>query len=367
MTILILNWKDIKHPHAGGAEVLTHELAKRIVANGHKVIMFVCKFKGGKKKEVIDGISIVRDGKRDLRSLQNSVHFKAYKYYKKNLEGKIDLVIDEPHGMPFFAKFYVKEKVIALICEVADDIWFRMFIFPWSLIGWILERLYLIFYKNIKILTISKSTKQELIACGFNSKNITILPMGITRYPTDNKKEKIPTIIFVGRLNKMKGIEDAIKATAMVMKKIPELQLWIVGKGEKNFMENLKILAKAEGVNAIFWDFVTQKKKFELMRRAHAIVVPSIREGFGLIVPEAGSVGTPAIVYNVHGLRDTVVDGVNGIKVKMSPQALAKGIEKLFKDKKKYQIISVAAKKQSLQYNWDNTAKVALTVIENEF
>jgi hypothetical protein len=120
MTILILNWKDIKHPHAGGAEMLTHELAKRLVAKGHNVFLFVSHFTGGKHKEVIDGISIIREGKPDLRAFHNSVHYKAYNYYQKHFKGKIDVVIDEPHGMPFFSKFYVREKVIALVCGISN-------------------------------------------------------------------------------------------------------------------------------------------------------------------------------------------------------------------------------------------------------
>src|SRR6185503_11531602 len=256
MTILILNWKDIKHPQAGGAEVLTHELAKRLVKKGHKVIMFVSHFAGGKRNESIDGVSVIREGKSDLRALHNSVHYRAFKYYKKNLRGKVDIVIDEPHGMPFFAKFYVQEKVIALICEVADKIWFRMFSFPWSLIGWILERIYLYFYRNLTILTISSSTKQALIACGFKSKNITILPMGITRVEVVSvKKETKPTVIFVGRLNKMKGIVDAIKAVALTRKKIKNLSLWVVGRGETRFMDDLKKLAENEEIDVTFWDF----------------------------------------------------------------------------------------------------------------
>ena len=131
-------------------------------------------------------------------------------------------------------------------------------------------------------------------------------------------------------------------------------------------MVSLKKLAENEKIKVIFWHHVSQEKKFELMQRAQAIVVPSIREGFGLIVPEAGSVGTPAIVYDVHGLRDTVSNNINGIKVSESAENLAKGIEKLFDDKKKYQAMCLAAKKRSLQYNWDNTAKKALTVIKNE-
>ena len=224
MTILILNWKDIKHPAAGGAEILTHEMAKGFIAQGHKVILFTSSFPHAREKETIDGISIIRSGNVDLRAMHNSVQYKAYRYYQKHLKGNVDVIIDEVHGLPFFASFYAKEKVISLICEVAGDIWFKMFSFPWNIIGWISERCYLIAYRNIPALTISESTKTELISCGIAKKNITVLPMGITRVSVKEiNKEKKPTIIFVGRLNKMKGIEDAILAAAKVKQTIPNL------------------------------------------------------------------------------------------------------------------------------------------------
>lgn len=364
MNILILNWKDSKHPQAGGAEILTEKMAKGFIKRGHQVTLFVSTFPGASKKEIIDGITIIRSGQLDLRALQESVHYKAYRYYKDHLQEKVDVVIDEVHGMPFFTKFYIKEKKIAFICEVADDIWFRMFSFPWNMFGWLLERIYLLLYRNIPIMTISPSSKKELIRCFIPQKNITVLPMGITKVSIDKtRKEKKPTLIFVGRLNKMKGIEDAIRAFAFAKRKIPQLQLWIVGRGENRFVKSLKNLSTKLGVSPVFYDYVSERKKFELMSHAHAIVVPSVREGFGLIVPEAGSVGTPAIVYNVHGLRDTVINGVNGIKVSASPSSLAKGIEKLFMDKQHYRKMCLAANQESLRYNWDATAEEAIKIL----
>ncbi|MBI5123529.1 glycosyltransferase family 4 protein [Candidatus Roizmanbacteria bacterium] len=361
MKILILNWKDIKNPKSGGAEVLTHELAKRLVKKGNEVTMFVSFFRGAKDQEIIDGVNIIREGELDLRALTNSVYFKAYLYYKKHFKNKIDIIIDEAHGTPFFAKFYAREKVVALICEVADDIWFRMFSFPWNSLGWLLERIYLFFYRGITILTISPSTKKELIKTGINSKNISVIPMGINTVKMDKfQKEKKSTIIFVGRLNKMKGVEDCIRAFAEAKKKDKNLQLWIVGKGEEDFEKELKRLSKKLGVTPVFWGFISEHKKFELMARAHAIIVPSMREGFGLIVPEAGSVGTPAIVYDVQGLCDTVENNVNGIKVHKSFFALAGGIDKLFADRKMYKQMCIKAKEYSLSYNWDNTVDITL-------
>src|SRR5690348_3815778 len=117
MKIAIFNWRDPKNPASGGAEILTLEIAKGFVKRGDTVLWFASVFKGCKKKEILEGIEIIRKGKPDLRAFKNSVHYKAFNYYSNHLKGNVDLVIDEIHGLPFFTPLYVKEKKIALICE----------------------------------------------------------------------------------------------------------------------------------------------------------------------------------------------------------------------------------------------------------
>lgn len=367
LKILILNWRDIKNPLSGGAEVLTHEMAKRWVMMGHKVVMFSSGFNGAKDNENIDGVDMYRGGSPNIFSGKLPVHLAALFFYKKNMKGKIDVVIDEIHGIPFFTPLYVKEKKIALICEVAREIWDRMFPFPVNLVGKMAEKFYFLFYKNIHFLTISESTKKDLIEEGINNSLIRVLPMGFNGVKIDNiKKEKDPTLIFVGRLNPMKGVEDAIKAFCLAYKKIENLKLWIIGRGEEKYVSYLKNIIKRNKIekNVLFFGFVTEKEKFEAMAKAHIIVVPSLKEGFGLIVPEAASVGTPSIVYDVEGLRDLVEDGVNGLKVKKNNYIeLSKNIVKLFDNKSLYDKLKFNAKESSKLYNWDNTADSAMEEI----
>jgi glycosyltransferase involved in cell wall biosynthesis len=370
MYILIFNWRDIKNPLSGGAEILTHEMLRRFVLHGHVVTMFTSHFHGAKHKEVIDGINIIRQGNTNYLLPHTLVHIAAYHYYKKYMRGRIDVVIDEIHGIPFFTPFYVKEKKIAFICEVAKDIWDKMFPFPWNFLGKFVERCYFLFYKQIPFMTISQSTKDDLLAYGIEEKNITVLPMGISTIHTHHVgKEKNLTIIFVGRLTKMKGVEDAIIAFAFLKKTFPLAILWIVGGGKEEYVTNLKKLVKKMHIetSVIFLGYVDQKKKFTLMAKAWVIVVPSIREGFGLIVPEANSVGTPATVYNVAGLRDVVKNGINGFIVKENtPKGLYDAISLLCKDLKKYETMQLLAKKESHRYNWENTAESALSVITSK-
>ncbi len=369
MKILILNWRDIKNPSSGGAEILTHEIAKRFVKEGHAVYLVSSLFTGAKKEEDIDGVKIYRAGSESIVPFHKSVHVAVYNLYKKRFAGNVDVVIDEVHGIPFFTPFYVKEKKIVLVCEVAQDIWDHTFSFPWNIIGKIVERLYLLLYRNLPFMTISQSTKIDLETFGISSKNITVLPMGINRIIIkEQKKDKNPTMLFAGRLNKIKGIEDAIAAFAIISQKVNKAVFWIVGRGSRNYVDQLKkqVATYKLEKSVIFWDFVSEKEKFELMSRASLLIVPSMREGFGLIVPEAGSVGTPAIVYDVPGLRDIVVDGRNGIKTKKNnPDELAKEAVRILKDKQLYNRLKTQAEKSSMVYNWDKTAETVMNVLES--
>jgi hypothetical protein len=64
MNILIFNWRDIKNLAAGGAEVFTHENAKRWVEKGNEVTLFTSAFPGCRKEEVVDGAKVIQDGRK---------------------------------------------------------------------------------------------------------------------------------------------------------------------------------------------------------------------------------------------------------------------------------------------------------------
>jgi|SRR5258708_1404215 len=361
MRILILNWRDIKNPSGGGAEILTHEIAKRWAASGHEVIHFSAMFRGARSKETIDGVHFIRKG-----SWWN-VYFFAFIYYVFYLRNSTDVIIDEVHGLPFFSSLYAPKKTIALVCEIANKLFFTMFPYPIAILGRGLEKVYLILYKHVPAMVISPSTYNDLIVEG-HDKNISILPMGLS-IPENIKiasKEKIPTIVYLGRLNKQKGILDAVETFALIKKNIPDCQFWVIGSGEENFvLEVKKKIAEYALENTVkFFGFVSQKEKYALLSKAHILMVPSQQEGWGLIVHEAGIIGTPTVAYNVLGLRDTIENNKSGILVNPNPQDLAKNVIVLIKDKEKYNKMKKEAMQLAGKYTWENTAKVAWKFIE---
>jgi glycosyltransferase involved in cell wall biosynthesis len=307
MNILILNWRDPKNPFAGGAEKLNMEILKPFIERGNRVVWYAQSVKGLPSGETYKDIKIIRFGSM-------FTHFLFWPFfYWTNKFGKVDLIIDSIHGTGYLSPIFAsKVRKIILVCEVAQNIWDEMFAFPINKIGKIWEKIMLWFYKNNKFWTISKSTKDDLVNFGIPFENIQILPMGFDAIKLSSIPGKYnrPTALFVGRLAEMKGIKDAIRAIFEINKNLSKKwSLNIIGKGEKKYEGELKTLVSELGSNkyANFLGHVDEKKKFEEMAKAWALLVPSSREGWGMVVPEANHVGTLVIGYNSPGLSESLI------------------------------------------------------------
>jgi glycosyltransferase involved in cell wall biosynthesis len=342
MKILWFSWKDLNHPLAGGAEVVNEELAKRLVKDGHEVTFVVGNYKSAKAEEVHkDGYKIIRLGNRV------TVYWQAYRYYKKHLQGWADLVIDEINTIPFFCKFYVKERNVVFAHGLCGVVWYFELPEPLSSIGYFIEPLYLRLLKDRSVITVSESTKKDMVRVGFSSNNINIISEGIDtqalKYlPSINSKTKAPTVLSLGAMRPMKQTMDQLKAFEMAKKRIPNLKFSIVGDSTGTYGKKvLDAIKKSPFAGDItYHGRVNQADKYKLMRESRCILVTSVKEGWGLIVTEANSQGTPAVVYNVDGLRDSVRDNRTGLITKQNnPDYLARSIIKLLSNQKKYEAL----------------------------
>ena len=85
-----VNWRDLKNPDAGGAEVHLHEIMKRMAKNGHEVTMFAAGFPGCKETEAYDGIRVVRKGSWYNANFVLPFHVRSF--LKSN---PVDLIIED--------------------------------------------------------------------------------------------------------------------------------------------------------------------------------------------------------------------------------------------------------------------------------
>jgi glycosyltransferase involved in cell wall biosynthesis len=365
MNILILNWRDIKHPLAGGAEQSLVEHAKYWTEKGAKVQWFSSLFKGGMSHEVIDDIEYIRSGSHF------TVHFNAFIYYARHLRNSVDIIIDCFHGIPYFSPFYFpKNKIIALINEPAKDVWYKNVAFPLSSIAYHLEPCFFRLYTQIPFITSAKSIAVELKELGLKNKQISIIPHGVTiARVREESKAKFPTIIYLSQLSPDKGIEDAIYAFSKVQNK--NATFWVVGKPiSKSYMQKIKRLAKKMNVQKRiqFLGFVSQKEKFKRLQRAWILIHPSIREGWGLNVIEANSCATPAIGYNVTGLRDSIINYRTGLLTKKNnPEALASALDYLLEHQKIREALGKNAKRYAAGFTWEEAGKKSWQLIDKVY
>jgi glycosyltransferase involved in cell wall biosynthesis len=350
LKILWFNWRCWLNPAMGGAEVFTHEVAKRWVALGHEVCLFTSQFDGCAKEDIVDGVKIVRAGGK------NSVYSKAKTFYSKRFSKEgFDVVIDEINTQPFFAQKFAQnnEKVVALIHQLAREYWFYETPFPVSYIGYyFLENHWLKQYVDVPTVTVSESTKQDLAALGF--KDVTIVPEGLNFQPltTLPMKDSKPVAVFSGRLKRAKRPEHAIETFKIVKEKLPDAELWIFGAGPLKHK-----LQKMAGQGVRFYENLSNDERRGFLAKSWVLIVPGIREGWGLNIIEANALGVPAVAYNVPGLCDSVKDQKTGLLAESGNiKDLADKTINILTDKPLRERLTSEALAYSREFSWEKTA-----------
>lgn len=351
LRIAFFNWRDIKNPLAGGAEVYNHELLKRLVGKGHKITVFTSSFSGAPQTELIDGIEHIRYAGKFM------IYSKSYSCYKKHIEGKYDVIIEGINGVPFFMKLFAKEKVVPLIYQLTRENWYSGIAFPAAFVGYHAEDSMLSLYKKNPAIAISESGKKDLEKLGF--KNVEIIYASHDVIPPPKiEKEKEKTIIYLGRLAKSKRVNHVLEAFAMIKSRIKNTKLWIVGGGPEE--KNLKELAERLGIkeSTEFFGKVSQEKKADLLSKAHLMLFPAVKEGWGITVLEANACGTPVIGYDVSGLKDSIKTDINGYLVEEGDvNRMAKCSAELLENENVLEKMSSDARHYSKKFNWDESAE----------
>lgn len=353
MQILILHWKDIRNPHAGGGTRYAHHIAQSLSEN-HNVTLLSFRFDGAPKKTKINGnYTILRMGNKV------TYHLKAPIYILKHRQ-EFDLILDSVILTPKLpiVSFFCEGRKVALIhqffCDVIKEE-FPSFFAP--LIGF-LEKLWPFFYRNFFIITVSDSTREKLLKRGI-PKGIKIIPPGLKvgdyEYHPEQKADS-PLLIYIGRLKKYKGLQHGVKAMEEVVKEFPNAKLLIAGRGD--YKKKLEKIVENSSVsdNIELLGYVSEEKKTEMLKTAHLFIFPSIAEGWGISAIEAQTCGVPVIGTDTDGLRDSVKNGKTGRLVPYGePDILAKEIIDLLSNPKKRRKLAEAAHQWAQNFNWKRT------------
>jgi glycosyltransferase involved in cell wall biosynthesis len=356
-SVLFINWRDVQNPDAGGAETFTHEVARRWVQKGHEVTLLSSGFAGAPRTVEIDGVRVRRLGQ--LRS--GSFHLQVQRELAR-LRG-FDVVVESVNTIPFLTPLWRRRLpvAVAVVHQLAEDVWDAEL--PWVLAraGRGVERRLLGLYRDAAVVAVSDSTRRDLERLGFT--NVTVVPNGRDEPPDvrHTRKEAQPTFLFVGRLAANKRPDHAVAAFRAIRESLPEARLWLVGQGQ---LEADLVRALPPGAELL--GRLTRHELYERMAGAHCLLVPSVREGWGLVVIEANSVGTPAVGYDVPGLRDSIRPGLTGRLARAGDsQSLADEALAIVRNPDRYTEMCRAATQWAESFTWDATAEALLDVVES--
>ena len=354
MNITWFSWKDIHHPLAGGAERLGHEWRRRLVGEGHAVRHVTARYAGSTEREMLDGVETIRRG-----------HM-AVTHYPAALAGQWrdaawpDLIIEEVNTVPYFSRALMGHApTVLLYFQLAREIWFHQMPFPLSVIGYAAESVYtrLQAYGGPTVVTISDDSKRDLTRHGFAPERTRIVRVAIDNVPLPTydpaAKEPTFTVLFQGSLRAMKRPLDAVMAFHQFLEAGGQGRLWIAGGGSDASLRAY-VRAHALADQVTFHGRISEDDKLALMRRASVLVATSVKEGWGLIVTEANSMATPAIAYDVDGLRSAA--GVHNLIVAPQPDALAERLReaaRAFADRAAYDDWCRRVLDDSRQYTHD--------------
>jgi glycosyltransferase involved in cell wall biosynthesis len=314
VNILLVNWQDPEHPRAGGAEIHLFEIFGRLAGRGHRIRLVCCGWPGGPERARVQDIEIHRTGDR------TSFALKGRGAVRRALAAEPpDILVEDVNKLPLFTAGLTTLPSYVIVPHLFGTTAFEEVSWLQAAIVWLAERAIPRAYRRSAFHAISESTRDDLVARGIPGSRIRVIHPGVdlqTYCPRPGlDRTPDPSFLYVGRLQRYKGVETAILALAIARRTRPDLRLDIAGMG--NDRSRLEAAARSAGVaDAVrFHGFVTQDEKLRLLRTAWANVFPSVKEGWGMTVIEAAACGTPSLAANSPGLRDSVRDARTGYLV----------------------------------------------------
>jgi glycosyltransferase involved in cell wall biosynthesis len=286
-------------------------------------------------------------------------------YYLARLRGRFDVIVDSENGIPQFTPCFTRVPKIALTYHVHRRVFLAHMprTIAWFFI-WLELGLVPLLYRRVRFITISNTTKEEMLQHGKTRFPVAVIEPGIAEGLSPGTRAKEPTILYLGRLERYKRVDHLIHAVKRLRTEIPTLQLEIAGTGTE--AESLRALADRIGVSDIvrFHDFVTEDEKRRLLQQAWVFATPSEMEGWGIGVIEAAACATPAIAYDVPGLREAIIDGKTGL-LATEFDHFVDAVRRVLEDGLLRANMGRVAAERAAGFGWEKRASAFLEILES--
>ena len=308
MKVAFLTWRDSTHPDGGGSEVYVEEVAQRLAQRGHDVTIVCARHDDAPEDDRLGDVRVRRLGGR------LTVYPRGLAWLARH---RVDVVVDVINGLPFGTPLVRRRGVVALVHHVHQRQWRIIYPGLAGRVGWWVEsRVTPRLYRGLPHLTVSDASKGDLAALGVRPASVTVARNGLTVERSSARRSETPRLVVLARLVPHKQIEHAVAVTARLRGEFPDLELDVVGEGWwRGPIEAEVQRLGAEGFVTLH-GHVDADVRDSLLARAWLMLLPSVKEGWGLAVLEAAAQHTATVAYReAGGVNESVVDGETGVLV----------------------------------------------------
>jgi glycosyltransferase involved in cell wall biosynthesis len=347
-TVLLVNWRDTRHPEGGGSERYVERMAEGLARRGYRVTIQCAAHRNAPADEVVRGVRFRRRGGR----------FTVYAWALLAIaRSRADVVVDVQNGMPFFSRLVARCPVLVLVHHVHREQWRAVLGPVLGRVGWLVEsRLAPWLYRKCRYLTVSEMTRTELDRLGVAATRTTVVHNGLDPVPrTRAERDQDPTLVLVGRLVPHKQVEHAIDVLARLATRWPKLRLEVVGQGW--WLPNLRRHAELRDVQdrVTLHGWVDEQDKHEIIARSWLHVCPSVKEGWGVAIMEAAAHGVPSIAYRAAGgVAESIVDGQTGL-LATDFDDLVRKVDRLLCSSLLRAEMAVAGRAHAAAFDWESS------------
>ncbi len=360
MHILFCNWRDTKNPEGGGSERYVENMARGLADLGHEVTIACASHERAPDDETIDGVRFVR------RGTKLDIYVRTFLALLLGRYGRVDLVVDVQNGLPFFTRLATRKPVVVLVHHVHREQWPVVYSglmgrLGWWIESWLSPRL----YRRCQYVAVSAATREELIDLGVDRDRIAIVHNGNEPAPVvDVARSQTPRISVLGRLVPHKQVEHAIDTLAALRAEHPEIMLDVVGAGW--WEPQLRDHASSRGVleHVVFHGFVDDDTKHELLARSWVMAMPSIKEGWGLVIGEAGAHAVPTVAYRSAGGTTESIDHKDSGVLVDTPEELTEAVRAIVEDAEWRTFLGQGALDKSATFTWAGSRREFNAIIE---
>ena len=359
MKILILNWRDVRHPRAGGADFRLQQVYAPLARAGHQVVLYSCSFAGASRMDSIDGIRVYRVGNDWTFALLCLLNLRRWVRAHRP-----DVVVEDLNKLPFYSPWVYSGPLVVQMHHLWRGSIFRETVWPVALLIWLAEVSVRWVYRGCVFSVVSPSTKGAVMEMGLPGESIEVIYNGAdlkAYHPVAEAKRR--GLLWGGRSQRYKGPIQACQILALLQDSFPELELVMVGDGP--FRSKVEAYAAARGLRVRFTGFIAKREKIAWFQRAAVHVQTSLKEGWGLSVIEANACGCVVVANDTTGLCDSVVDGESGLLYRYDDVAdAAAKVRQVLLDEGLCERLRDRGLERAGEFSWDRNSEEMLALLK---